>query len=306
MSMSKYWCFTLNNYSDEDIRKLKESEYTYLVFGKEVGESGTPHLQGYIELITRRRLVTVKRIAETAHFEVRKSTAVNAANYCKKDGQFEEYGTISKTEVVKKSNKELIDRVKTTNLRSILEDPPNVSGVRLIQLYLTYNEAVRKEKPITIWLWGSTGSGKSRIANEILEEIYADDVYWKDGEKWWDGYDKHSAIVIDDFRANNMKFNYLLRILDRYAMRVENKGGYRQLNSKCILITSIKKPDDVYNLPDEPIRQLIRRIDVNEQVTDNNINEIKAKIRCACAVVSGNTVTETTAMDVGQQEGVVA
>jgi len=54
------------------------------------------------------------------------------------------------------------------------------------------------------------------------------DIYWKDDTKWWDGYDKHESIVIDDFRASNIEFNHLLKLLDRYPMRIETKGGYRQ------------------------------------------------------------------------------
>jgi hypothetical protein len=46
------WCFTLNNYTTDELEFLSSSilgsgEYNYII-GKEIGESGTPHLQGYI------------------------------------------------------------------------------------------------------------------------------------------------------------------------------------------------------------------------------------------------------------------
>ena len=41
--------------------------------------------------------------------------------------------------------------------------------------------------------------------------------------------DKHETIIIDDFRASNLKFNYLLKLLDRYPMRIETEVCYRQL-----------------------------------------------------------------------------
>ena len=45
-SRSNNWCFTLNNYTDESQQKVRDLGVgaEYLVFGRELGESGTPHL----------------------------------------------------------------------------------------------------------------------------------------------------------------------------------------------------------------------------------------------------------------------
>ena len=93
----KFWCFTINNYNDDDIAKIKSYENNYLIFGREVGENGTPHLQGYIEFKTNRKLERLKReFHQTAHLEKRRGKAIEASDYCKKDGNYEEYGEISK------------------------------------------------------------------------------------------------------------------------------------------------------------------------------------------------------------------
>jgi len=58
-----------------------------------------------------------------------------------------------------------------------------------------------------------------------------------------------------------MKFNCLLRLLDRYHFRCEIKGGYRRITSKNIIITTNRRSSDMYQLPDEDMQQLNRRID---------------------------------------------
>jgi len=95
MSRSRNWCFTLNNYTEDDFSGLREplAGVSYLVVGKEVGDSGTQHLQGFISFRNARRLsgVTQAFFASRAHWEIARSPA-SAAKYCKKDGDFFEWG----------------------------------------------------------------------------------------------------------------------------------------------------------------------------------------------------------------------
>lgn len=97
MSRAKNWCFTLNNPTEDEEQKLadlsEDADVVYLVYGREQGESGTPHLQGYVSFGREKRLRQVKElVGQRGHFEVRRGTHYQAAEYCKKDGDFEEYG----------------------------------------------------------------------------------------------------------------------------------------------------------------------------------------------------------------------
>jgi Putative viral replication protein len=95
MSRAKNWCFTLNNYTDQDVDRIMslESDVDYLIIGKEVGESGTPHLQGFVSFKSRvRRTTAIQRIGQ-AHFTVCRNIE-NSVNYCKKDGDFMELGEL--------------------------------------------------------------------------------------------------------------------------------------------------------------------------------------------------------------------
>jgi hypothetical protein len=83
-----HWCFTLNNWSKDELDSIcaKCANFCkFAIIGSEVGEQGTPHLQGYIEFKTRMRPMGVfdnKRI----HFEKCKGKREDNVTYCSKEG----------------------------------------------------------------------------------------------------------------------------------------------------------------------------------------------------------------------------
>lgn len=89
--------FTLNNPLENDHKGAWLPDSEYWVIGKEVGASGTPHLQGYVVFMDRYRLAQIQKFHPTCakcHWETQSkfSTPKQAADYCKKDGDFEEHG----------------------------------------------------------------------------------------------------------------------------------------------------------------------------------------------------------------------
>ena len=76
------WCYTLNNPTSEPL--VDEDLVEYHVYGEEVGESGTPHYQGFIIFKTRVSLNTLQHLIPRAHYEIAKGKNSQAANYCKK------------------------------------------------------------------------------------------------------------------------------------------------------------------------------------------------------------------------------
>jgi len=97
---AKHWVFTKNNYSDADQQHLRSvvtvaPDFEYLVFGREQGDNGTPHLQGYVSFSTRKRFTQVTAILPRGtHIEGARGNPRQASHYCKKDGDFEEFGTL--------------------------------------------------------------------------------------------------------------------------------------------------------------------------------------------------------------------
>lgn len=257
MSQGKFWCFTLNNYSDEEYIQLQNFNWNYLIIGKEVGETGTPHLQGYGEFKSNKRLKALKDLNSRIHWEYRKGTAEEASEYCKKDGDFIEIGEMSKGRGARTDIESIRDVVNNGGgMKDVMQVTNSYQAVKFAEKLLTHAEKKRNWPPEVIWLWGPTGCGKTRRAFEETEGKA-----WISGKnlKWWDGYDAHENVIIDDFRADFCTFHELLRILDRYPYMVEIKGGTRQLLAKRIYITSCYPPDKVYQTR-EDIAQLLRRI----------------------------------------------
>lgn len=95
MEKYRHWCFTVNNYTDNDVVELSAAtpKYKYLIYGKEVGASGTPHLQGFVSFPNPVRVATLHGwFSNRGHWEVARDPRA-AAEYCKKEGDYKEFGT---------------------------------------------------------------------------------------------------------------------------------------------------------------------------------------------------------------------
>jgi len=99
ITRARSWCFTLNNYDDVDQQRLRnlggDAGVSYLVFGRELAPTtGTPHLQGFVTFKNAKVLAIVKRlVSDRAHYDKSYGTPDSAAIYCKKGGDYEEFGT---------------------------------------------------------------------------------------------------------------------------------------------------------------------------------------------------------------------
>jgi len=97
-TQSKYWCFTINNWTldhGELLATLAESDKcTYMVVGKEIAETtGTPHLQGYIAFSKPIRQTGVRKLIP-GHISKARGSPADNLKYCSKEGDFVEHGTI--------------------------------------------------------------------------------------------------------------------------------------------------------------------------------------------------------------------
>lgn len=85
------YSLSLNNYFADEEQSVIDINCKYLIFGREIGASGTPHLQGTISFKNPISFPSVKKKIPRAHIEVCKD--VNASiEYCQKDNDFFENG----------------------------------------------------------------------------------------------------------------------------------------------------------------------------------------------------------------------
>lgn len=254
------FCFTDFNTTDEHIQAvLRDLPYTYLIIGKErCKTTNREHLQAYCELSGQRSMNTLKKILGDVHIESRKGSAKQAADYCKKDGSFMEFGTM-KTQ----GKRTDLDAIRATLAHSgkfedVVLGGADLNQLKYAQLVLPYIEPKRDWVTEVYWFHGPTGTGKSRYAIRLA----GGGAYIKDNTRWWPGYDGHDRVVIDELRPNQFPLEYILRLLDRYPFTVEYKGGNRSFLARKIWITCPMSPtafSTACNLG-EAEGQILRRI----------------------------------------------
>jgi hypothetical protein len=268
---ARNYCFTLNNYTEEEKEDLVNAAdpevVRYLCFGEEVGEQGTRHLQGYISFIERRTFRWVKNyVSQRAHIESAKGSPNQNREYCRKQedeehGNFFEWGNLPGGKGQRSDLAGVVESIKSgKRLREIADEHP-VCFLRYSRginaLRMLYSEPRDWETEVFV-LYGKTGSGKTREAWEVLCEK---DAFFYGSGGWFDGYDEHRNVIFDDFGGHEFKITYLLKLLDRYPMWVPIKGGFVQWKPKRIVITSNYAPDEWYpGAKDEHRAALIRRI----------------------------------------------
>jgi len=261
MSRTKNWCWTLNNYTPEEQQQIErlcaEEAATYVCFGQEVGAQGTRHLQGYCEVATRKRIAGIKALSglSRAHLEPRRGSQEQAIEYCRKDGQFSEFGTKSVVSQGKRSDldafKESIDAG-----RSEAEVADDYFGVwsRHPELYHRYKrlKSAKQARDIrVVFLWGEPGTGKTRGVFETYPDAWINS---DPSLQWFDGYNGESIVLLDDYRGQASDA-FILKLLDRYPMQVPVKGGFRDWLPTTIFVTSNCDPREMH----VPVAQAFRR-----------------------------------------------
>lgn len=259
-NQSRHWCFTFNNYDHEGEDLL--SDYTYMIYGKEVGEQGTNHLQGYVCFEDRKRLTGVKKQNPKMHWEIKRGTVKQAIDYCKKDGNFVEFGEVPPEQTdnaTKKRKEEFAQAIDLAKKGKIDEIDPELQTkyYRTYELIASRNLEVEATVPMNnFWIYGPAGVGKSKSVREKYPDLYV-----KNLNKWWDNYRGQEVVLIEDIDPNHREFmlHFLKIWADHYKFQAEFKGGSKEIRPKKIFVTSNYSIDDIFG-NNEPLHRRFKEI----------------------------------------------
>lgn len=317
---SRRWCGTLNNYTLSEYSKLwrvvtncskistwskngntegvssRQSRVStdtekvrFATWQLEEGDSGTPHVQLYIELTTRRTrdglLALLNEHRAGWSVRIAQGSAEENIVYTSKDRQHG-HAAVCRGDCsllglpctgrvgtpFAQGKRSDLESIKDEIASGCTEDDliENHFG-QWVRYRAAFKEAIdrRRNRSVpddrgeieVIVLWGDTGTGKSRYCRESYPGAY-----WlhqpQNGTVWWDSYEYQETVVIDEFYGW-IPFNFILRLLDRYSFRLPVKFGHRVCNVRRVVFTSNVSPDEWWpsaDIPEEKRKAFRRRI----------------------------------------------
>lgn len=241
----------------------------YLVYQREIcPETSRPHWQAYLALKKPCRFRTLQKRFPGAHIEAANGTPEQNKAYCTKAETRApgclpvEHGTAPVRARTRTDLANVLKRIRDEgeSYHSLL-----VSGALTNYQALRYAEKVelalkkpRVDPPEVYWFHGPPGSGKTRAA----VALGGDDYWMSAGDlKWFDGYQGQRVAIFDDFRPSDCSFSFLLRLLDRYRLKVPIKGSFVEWTPRVIIITTVDPPHVLFHYKTtENLEQLTRRL----------------------------------------------
>lgn len=266
----KTWIFTINNYTEGVITNMKCWEVQRMLVSKEVGASGTRHLQGAVTFKRKYRFAALKKLMPTAHIQL--AVAADCFNYVAKTDS-EVVININNASQGKRSDlKDAIETLKASGLKAVAQGH-EASFVRYNRGFKELQQmwdrpGVSAWKPgdfrEVIYIWGPSGTGKTKL---VVDECGYGDLWMSPTEftsnNYFGDYAGHKYALFDDFRGSCLKFATFLRYIDRYPVIAWVKGAHEKWVPERIYITSVFHWSNLYKsteLGSEPLEQLKRRI----------------------------------------------
>lgn len=220
--------FVLNNYTEEEVCQIKSTISEICKkggFGFEIGENGTPHLQGYISLKVKERYTGLHKKDGFARASFRKVRNEDALiEYIKKDGNYWLFGFPKEIKLITPNKSwqiEILEKMK--------EEPDD----RTVH-----------------WYWSNQGGiGKSQFAKYCVAKKNC--LFFEEGKKsdimhliFEAPEERLGCMIIDVPRdnGNNVSYKSIESIKNGMIYSPKYEGGYKLFNSPHIFVFANKPP----------------------------------------------------------------
>lgn len=261
MAQSRKFCLTI--YSPEQGKKPKEPGFPdfvdfFIGQRERCPTTNRLHYQCYFEVAKKKTLSSVIKLWETFlghhsfHILIANGSQHSNIVYCSKEASFEghrfRYGE-PMNQGQRNDLKEIAEAIKSgVTETEIFETNPHWFHLdkymnRLIQAKnAVFKNKLRDIK--VIYVYGPPGTGKSRFVwDSIKDKSYYQPPPMKNKTLWFDGYTGQDILWLEDVDLEDFDRSYVLRLLDRYPLTCEIKGGTTQACWTTVYITSNMYPE---------------------------------------------------------------
>lgn len=261
-------------------------ECSYFHFAQQIAPSTqNPHVDGYYEYPTPRRwkgeFNKMKKIfnIDDNHFgdvQTAKGTAGENMDYSENNTATTgliQWGEPAKGQGFRQDLSEYNEALQASEMSAesiALSDP--VKYHQYSRTFhkiedITLRKRFRTEMTEGLWIFGSTGAGKSHMAFQG----YSPDTHylWKLNDNGWqDGYRGQPIVIINDFRGKGIEYDMMLNLVDKWPYYLPQRGKEPfPFLAKKVIVTSPMSPDEVYHRrhASDGIAQLLRRFQIMEK-----------------------------------------
>lgn len=229
---------------------------TYMCAGDEICPSTKkPHWQIFIRFADAKAFNALRKKLAPRHIEIMKGTVQQNLNYCTKEKIAFEIGT--RPNPGKRTD---LDEIR----RQIEEGVPQVEiAANHFSKWCVYRRSFEEYRGLLVKprdfeteveiICGPPGCGKSRSAYEqgALFLEYENNFFLN--------YDHQEIVCFDDFEGHELPRKTLLRLCDRYPLKINVKGGSKEFVAKKIIFTSNRRPEQ-WLVYDQAFARRIKKI----------------------------------------------
>ncbi len=277
---AKNWVITLNNhgvdwYESAQNLIVDNPGIKYIVGQFEVGDSGTPHFQGYVQFVKKQRASYVQRVFPGAWHKKADGGANECRHYALKPHSHPECQCKHCVKARKlpfwgrnpdyDDNVELGEMTVNTGSEDLFKEiqdriddgaTDKELATEFRGMWFRYHKAMKEYRLLgsarertwmtkTIVLHGLPGTGKTRRALEIA----GPNAFWvtygtnTSAPQYYDGYDGQKVVVFDEFMGQ-IRRQEMCKLCDEYPCNVPVRGGCVPWLPEVIIITSNSRPED--------------------------------------------------------------